>query len=363
MNALAADTGGFLASNSNDLQAGLRETLRDTETYYVLAYEPTSVARDGAFRKIEVKVRDAPGLKARTRAGYFGPGPRGGEDTADARAVARRQEQRRAEMRTALSSLAPLGAIPVRLAADFVSLEGATSQVVVYGRVDVERLPFVRRAGRRQATIETAALVYDEDGRVAASLEAQHSEIDVADDDYPALERQGIGYQKVVSLPPGRYQVRLAAREDGTGLLGSAWRRVEVPDLAGRGLVLSSLFLMKADAAAGDGPGGGPELHSVQDQPRFARGDSLYMQLYAYNPRRGVGGAADLIAQAQVMRAGAALATAAPEPMEAGPAGPVLHASRIRLQAFEPGDYELRVTVTDRAANAIASRSAPFTVE
>ena len=363
MNALAADTGGFLASNSNDLQAGLRESLRDTETYYVLAYEPTSGARDGAFRKIEVQVRNTPGLKARTRAGYFGPGARPGGDAADARALARRQEQRRTEMHTALSSLAPLAAIPVRLAADFVSLEGSTGQVVVNGSIDVGRLPFVRRAGRRQATLETAALVYGEDGRVAASLEAQRTEIDVADADYPALERQGVVYQKVVPLPAGRYQVRLAAREDTTGLLGSAWRRVEVPELPGRGLQLSSLFLLKDDGAATAASAGEPALHSVQDLPRFARADSLYLQVYAYNARRAAGGAADLVAQAQVMRAGVALATAAPEPMEAGPSGPVLHASRIRLQRFEPGDYELRVTVTDRAANAIASRSAPFTVE
>ncbi|HXK09911.1 MAG TPA: VWA domain-containing protein, partial [Vicinamibacteria bacterium] len=42
MNALAADTGGFLADSSNSLQAGLRRILEDTETYYVLAYEPTN---------------------------------------------------------------------------------------------------------------------------------------------------------------------------------------------------------------------------------------------------------------------------------------------------------------------------------
>ena len=40
MHALAADTGGFLSESSNNLRAGLREMLKDTETYYVLAYEP-----------------------------------------------------------------------------------------------------------------------------------------------------------------------------------------------------------------------------------------------------------------------------------------------------------------------------------
>jgi hypothetical protein len=41
----------------------------------------------------------------------------------------------------------------------------------------------------------------------------------------------------------------------------------------------------------------------------------------------------------------------------------VAHLSRIRLARLAPGDYELRVTVTDRRAGAMVSRTAPFTVE
>ena len=86
------------------------------------------------------------------------------------------------------------------------------------------------------------------------------------------------------------------------------------------------------------------------------------MQLYAYNPKRDDAGATHLVAQAEILRGGVVLGTAAPEPMEQGQ-GPVPHVSRIKLQRFEPGDYELRVTVTDRNANAIASRSVAFTVQ
>jgi hypothetical protein len=224
---------------------------------------------------------------------------------------------------------------------------------------------FVKRRGKNLlvSPLDWSLIATWRDSGVPLNVALRGIEIDVADADYPALRRQGVGYQKVVPLPPGRYQVRLAAREDATGVLGSAWRRVEVPDLPGRGLVLSSLFLLKDDGAPAAARTGEPALHSVQDQPRFSRADSLYLQLYAYNAKRDAGGAPDLVAQAQVMRGGLALATAAPEPMEGGTSGPVLHASRIRLQRLEPGDYELRVTVTDRAANAIASRAAPFTVE
>jgi hypothetical protein len=44
-------------------------------------------------------------------------------------------------------------------------------------------------------------------------------------------------------------------------------------------------------------------------------------------------------------------------------APPLPHTTRIKLQRFEPGDYELRVTVTDRKASALATRRVAFTIE
>jgi len=247
-----------------------------------------------------------------------------------------------------------------------VSLDGAATQLVVSGSVDVGTLSFVRRLDRREATVETAALVYDETGAVAATLETERTTVDLTDAGYGQLLRRGIPYQRAVFLKPGRYQVRLAAREDATGLLGSAWRRVEVPNLAPDRLSLSNLFLLKDDGTSGPGtgPDAAPALYSVQDRPRFGRAESLYVQLYAYNPKRDASGEVSLVSQPEVLRGGVLLASAAAEPM-AGTraAGPVPHLSRIRLQRFEPGDYVLRVTVTDRNASAMVARSVGFTVD
>jgi VWFA-related protein len=366
MHALAADTGGFLVENRNDVRAGLQQFLEDTETYYVLAYEPSNTRRDGAFRRIEVRLPGLSGLKVRTRSGYFAPDDgRAGAAAEAAEAAARRREQRQSEMRTALLSLAPLAGIPVRLSADFVSLDGRAAQLVVTGNVDVSTLPFARLPGHRRATIETAGIVYDEDGAVAATLETERTAMDVADADFGPLASSGIPYQRAVALSPGRYQVRLGVREDATGLLGSAWRRLEVPDLAVGRLTLSSLFLLREGAApASASPDAGPVLNSVQALPRFDREESLYLQLYAYNPKRDAAGSIELVAQAEVLRGGVVLGTTAPEPMSEGETrGTVPHLSRIRLQQFEPGDYELRVTVTDRNAGALATRTAAFAIE
>ena len=59
------------------------------------------------------------------------------------------------------------------------------------------------------------------------------------------------------------------------------------------------------------------------------------------------------------------LGATAPEPVAPGePQGPPLpHTTRIKLQRFEPGDYELRVTVTDRNANTVVTRRAGFSID
>jgi hypothetical protein len=105
-------------------------------------------------------------------------------------------------------------------------------------------------------------------------------------------------------------------------------------------------------------------LRSAQALRRFSRAESLYVQLYAYDAKRDASGRTDLVSQTEVLRGGVLLGTAAPEPMAQGEArGPALHVSRIRLQHFDPGDYELRVTVTDQNAGAMATRVVRFSVE
>jgi hypothetical protein len=342
----------------------MQKFIKDTETYYVLAYEPTNTARDGSFRRIEVRLPGLSGLKVRTRSGYYAPDDRrAAEVGAATEEQARRLEQRLAEMRSALVSLAPLTAIPVRLSADFLSLDGSSMQLMVTGSVDVSTLPFARLPDRRQATIETAALVYDEAGAVAATLETERTAMNVTDADYSQLVKGGLTYQRSVALPPGRYEVRLAAREDATGVAGSAWKRLEIPNVASGRMTLSSLFLLK-DGGRPASPDAPPVLGSVQAFPYFRRTESLYVQLCAYNPKRDASGAIDVVAQSEVLRGGAVLATAAPQPMAEGePRGTVPHTARVGLQQFEPGDYELRVTVTDRNANTMVSRAVGFTVE
>ena len=171
-------------------------------------------------------------------------------------------------------------------------------------------------------------------------------------------------------LPPGRFDVRLAVADASLAPLGGASRRVEIPDLGREKLTLSSLFLSTTAASSGAGAtaeaaGVGEALRDVQLLRRFARGASVYFQLYVYNVLADEAGASDVVLQAQIRSGDKLLAASKPQPLSFQQKGgvPLPQTNGMSLEGLDPGRYDLRVVVVDRRANATAYRSVDFTVE
>jgi len=74
---LAQSTGGHLFENTNNLRQGFERIDSDLRNYYLVGYTPANATYDGAFRKIEVKVK-RPGLTVAARKGYFAVRDTGG---------------------------------------------------------------------------------------------------------------------------------------------------------------------------------------------------------------------------------------------------------------------------------------------
>ena len=73
--ALAQETGGrsFLALDINDL-AGVYQTIgQELASQYAIGYMPTNQRRDGAYRRVSVRIVDRANAQPRTRAGYLAP--------------------------------------------------------------------------------------------------------------------------------------------------------------------------------------------------------------------------------------------------------------------------------------------------
>jgi VWFA-related protein len=67
---LAGETDGRAIINGNDLEAGLKQVVRDSSAYYLLGYNSTRTTADGKFHEIKVKAR-RPGVQVRSRKGYW----------------------------------------------------------------------------------------------------------------------------------------------------------------------------------------------------------------------------------------------------------------------------------------------------
>jgi VWFA-related protein len=368
LSGLANDTGGFLVRGTNDLATGLRRMLEDNDVYYLMAYEPTNTKRDGKFRRIEVRLPGHPDYVVRTRRGYLAPDGRkpAARLTAAARPPAAPSIDTPAA-RSALASLVPDERRRVRLTADFVSLPASGPQAIVRAHVDASDLGFREDHGRQLATVEIVGGVFDAAGGEVGAPFGRRASLDLAPAERDRTRRDGLQFQQRLALPPGRYEIRLLARDGEGGLLGATTRPLEVPDLAQGQLAMSSIFL-SASAPSAEGvekDDESPALRDAQVLRRFSARDTLYFQVYVYNPSFDEKGAADVVLQAQIRRGGQTIAASKPQAVtvpEKG-AGPRPQTNGLGLEGLAPGRYDLRVVVADRRSNTTVARTVDFTVE
>lgn len=369
LTAVANDTGGFLVRGTNELAVGLRRMLEDNDTYYLMAYEPANTKRDGKFRKIEVRLPRRSGLVVRTRKGYLAPDDRNRPErlaaTGPTVGPVAAPALDEAEARTALASPIPPNGTPLRLVVDYLDLPPAGSQVIVGAHVNLARLNWRQAGGRRQVDFELVGGAYDANGGPVGPPFGKRVSLDLTPAEQERAMKGGFQYQNRLVLAPGRFDVRVIAREPSGATLGGAVQRVEIPDLRAGELALSSVFLSTADATATPAGGDSEALRDVQTLRRFKPGDSLYFQLYVYNVLGSTEGTSDAVLQAQILSGGKPIAASKPQPvaLQRKDGVPLPQSSGMTLEGLSPGPYELRIVVVDRKANATAHRDVDFSVE
>jgi VWFA-related protein len=375
MNALAVDTGGKLFFNSNDLNAGLQRVLDDNEVYYVLAFEPVVSRRDGRFHQLEVRVSDRPQLKVRTRKGYLAAldekiekpaakqKPKSPEKLAqEAKAVKEK------EIRRGLGSLFPLRDLPIDLTADFADFAEAGASAMVNAHIDVRPLNFQPgEGGTHRAQLDLMVVLFNEQGKVETSYGDSVS-LNIKEANLERVRNSGVGYRKVLPLKPGFYQARIAVREAGGGQVGSASKWVEIPDLNKKQLTLSSVFLTPALSeknVKSETAQPGYQMEAISVTRKFKRDSELDFLIFAYNAQRDKK-PPDLVIQPQVY-AGSKLVLATPVAKISLPENidqqRIPYAARLSLDAFTPGEYELKLVVIDRTTKTTTSRRVNFTIE
>ena len=150
---VADDSGGFTVRNTNNLSAGIQKIANETQAYYLLGYIPANTARDGRFRKIQVKLANAKGLEIRARKGYYAPSEAGRTAMAPKRGVD-------PVIQSALDSPWAEDAIPLRMT-HFIGDERTLGKaaVLVATEVDIRALQFEEKEGRSIADLQFLLVV------------------------------------------------------------------------------------------------------------------------------------------------------------------------------------------------------------
>ena len=238
---LADATGGFAAVNRNDLNGAFDRIVTENSSYYMLGFYSTNDRRNGRYRKLEVRV-SRPGLRVRNRAGYY-----------EARGRAPNQPAASASnaiapaLSEALGSPLPMSGVPMKVFAAPFKGTAPNAAVALALEIDVSTLDFVEGNGTFNEQIEVAYTAVNIQGKVFPG-ERQTATLTLKPDTYERAKARGFRVLSQASLPPGRYQVRVAAGNKA-GKAGSVVYDLEVPDFTKEPLMMSGVAMTSAAAA------------------------------------------------------------------------------------------------------------------
>ncbi|HKE03783.1 MAG TPA: VWA domain-containing protein [Blastocatellia bacterium] len=397
---LARETGGFAILNNNDLNSGIQRALKDQRSYYLLGFDPEDEKFDRKYHSIKLKV-NRPGLQTRTRAGFIGY-PDRPKETAP--------QTREAQILSALFS--PFGArdVSMQMTSFFFNSPNPErkqkndpeniSFVRSFFHIDASNLTFKDAAnGEKALKLEIATFTFNENG-VVIEQHGRAFEMNLDDARYRLAMKKGFSYtDDFVIKKPGAYQFRAVIRDPETGRLGSAGQFIQVPDLSKNRLALSGLVLALMDKEAGqhtnkpdgakpdgakpdgakpDGANPGEakadgakpdgakaeERDDIQPTPgvrRFSRNSMIDYGAVVYNPTLDPKtGKPQLTTQLEFYRDGKVLLQLQPRPIDPGEAVNPKRldcGGRLKLNGFPPGDYVMRLIVTDVLAKSKYSRA------
>lgn len=365
LHALAADTGGRAILNRNKLDTEVKAALKETEVYYLLAWTPEGGRpRGGKFRTIDVKVAGRPDLRVRVRRGYLVEQNLAQKSQGNRTApVSDKKPSPVAELVAALRSLYTRNDLPTSLFAGYADAPDAGAMLTTLVQIDGATLDFGTDDNKQNARIDLVGIIFDERGKAAATFQQQLTVLPPPPNS--TGQRRDITYNQPNRLAPGLYQVRVAARDDKSGRIGSATQWIQIPDTKQGTFSLSSIFISERapEQATTDAASPAPNMLSVNR--RFARTSKLQFILSIYNAVRQTA-PPDVALQIQVFRDDQPVITTPlrrVETKDVKDLARIPYAAEFALDGLPTGNYVLKITAIDRTAKASATQHIDFMIE
>lgn len=343
LHTISNETGGFAMVGGGDVNKHFGRIVEENSSYYLLGYYPSSDKKDGKVRSLDVRVK-RPGLRVRSRKAYTAP--RSGNTN---RSVAAAAGPASPELRAAIESPIPIGAVPMRVfAAPFLgpSKKGSVAIIIEF---DPAGLRFQQQGGSFVENLEILIVPLNASGK-ALDGARDEAPLKLSPKSYELVRANGLRIARRLDLPAGRYQLHIAAQSGNSKAVGALTYDLEVPDFAKSPLSMSGIAVMSVAADRIPTPPPGKEFMDVLPMAAtairdFDRSDSLFVFSEIYPRQAGTPRAVQIQTTVTsdegkvLFRQGDERKTAEMKPDEAG----FGHSVRFALADFTPGRYVLRV--------------------
>ncbi len=342
LTSLSAETGGRSFTDSNDFGEAFARVERDMSAYYLLGYSATNTVKDGRFRRIQVRVKNG-NYKVEARAGYY----------ADRDFTHTSKTDRETQLTDQMFAAVSATDLPVMVSGGWFRLASDRYYVPIALTVPGSAVPVANETD--PVSLDVLGLVKDERnfpvGRFRETLKLPPGT-------GKTLAGKQILYQSGVTLPPGRFSVKVVVRENTQGQMGSFEAPVIVPELKSAPMKVSSVVLSTQLQPAARGKTDNPLVRDgVQLLPNLThvvgRDQKLFFYYEVYDPGQANGAPPQLRTSLAFYR-GKIKVFETPVVERTSIDVPDRHAALFQFEvpadSFTPGLYTCQINIVDAVA-------------
>lgn len=232
---LAEDTGGKAYLDVGDLGDTFKSVEAETTGYYLLSYYSTNTAKDGRYRRVKVKLVNvnAPGVHLRYREGY---------NAAKDWKIFNSDDREKA-LDDAMASNVPRVELPMALETGEFRLPNNEVFVPVSVKLSSSALQWAKSHGKHETQFDFLAELRDVATKRIAGQLRDTIKVTLADERFQQVQQQSLVYQGGILTNPGNYDLKVLARENESGKIGTFEEKLLIPAQPQNRMTLSSVVL------------------------------------------------------------------------------------------------------------------------
>ena len=211
----------------NDLSTGIVNAQKAVSSYYIIGYYTSNPNKDGKFRRIRISLADARPADLDFRNGYYAEKEFSEFTAAD----------KERQLEEALMLEDPITDIKIALEINYFKINSAEYFIPVAVKIPGRELILAKETGSTRTVIDFIGEIRDDYGTVYTNLRDKVA-FKIKDAAADLLMKSPIGYDCGFTLLPGRYIIKILARNADTGRIGTYQSAFRIPNLMRPGLQL-----------------------------------------------------------------------------------------------------------------------------